>query len=48
MWLGVCHEVIEHRIEPPFRGDFYSDMHRDYEVLQAVLKAKVRIVEIPD
>lgn len=48
MWLGACHEVIEHRIEPPFRGDFYSDMHRDYEVLQAVLKAKVRIVEIPD
>jgi hypothetical protein len=48
MWLGACHEVIEHRIEPPFRGDFYSDMHKDYEVLQAVLKAKVRIVEIPD
>ena len=48
MWLCACHEVIEHRIEPPFRGDFYSEMHRDYDVLQAVLKAKVRIVEIPD
>lgn len=46
MWLGACHEVIEHRIEPPLRGDFYSDMQKDYEVLQALLKARVRIVEI--
>ncbi len=44
-WLSTCHDVMEHQIEPPLRGDFYSDMQKDYEVLQAVLKADIKIVE---
>ncbi len=43
--LSACHDVIEHNIEPPLRGDFYGDMHRDYEILQIVLKAGIKIVE---
>jgi|GEM_PF-5407528 len=45
-WLHACHQTIEHHIEPPFRGDFYSDMQRDYGVLQDVLKSNIKIVEL--
>jgi len=45
-WLDACHQTIEHHIEPPFRGDFYSDMRRDYDVLKTLRKANIKIVEI--
>jgi hypothetical protein len=45
-WLDTCHQTIEHHIEPPFRGDFYSDMQRDWDVLQAMRKANIKIVEL--
>jgi len=45
LWLGACHDVIEHNIEPPFRGDFYGDMQSDYDILQALLKSDIMIVE---
>ena len=45
LWLGACHDVVEHHIEPPFRGDFYGDMQKDYEVLQAILKSSIKIIE---
>lgn len=44
-WLGACHDVIDHHIEPPFRGDFYGDMQKDYDVLQTILRSGITIVE---
>jgi len=45
-WLCTCHDIIDHKMEPPLRGDFYGDMQKDYEVLQAVLKYGIQIVEM--
>lgn len=42
--LGVCHQVREHGIEPPLRGDFFGDMENDYEVLQKIRERGIKIV----
>jgi hypothetical protein len=42
--LDACHQIIEHGIKPPFRGDFYGEMQSDYEVLQRVKKRGLKIV----
>lgn len=42
--LGACHEVREHGIKPPFRGDFYGDMQNEYEVLQKIRERGMKIV----
>lgn len=48
LWLGACHDVIDHHIQPPFLGDFYRDMQDDYMVLQAVEKSNLTIIEPDD
>ncbi len=43
LFLATCHEVIDHSIDPPFRGDFYFEMQKDYAVLQLLRASRVRI-----
>lgn len=42
--LHACHQIIEHGIKPPFRGDFYGEIKSDYEVLQRVKEGGLKIV----
>lgn len=42
--LVACHEILEHDINPPLHGASYGDLQKDYEVLQKVLKANIKIV----
>lgn len=41
--MATCHEIIDHSIDPPFRGDFYFDMQKDYAVLQLIKISHLKI-----
>lgn len=42
--LDACHQIVEHGIKPPFRGDVYGEMQSDYEVLQRIREKGLKIV----
>jgi len=42
--LGACHEIFEHNINPPLHGAAYGDLQKDFEVLQKVRRARIKIV----
>lgn len=42
--LGACHEVLEHNINPPLQGAIHGDLQKDFEVLQKVRRARIKIV----
>lgn len=46
LFLGSCHEIIDHSIDPPFRGDFYFEMRKNHAVLQLVKASGVKITAL--